>query len=233
MRLASIDQLHFQIGVLVTDALDHLFCLGAPGGLAIVDGDYLALLHARSLERIQQNLGGGRSAGRHIASKCDLCYGAELPACVANCPNEALTFGKPKIDLDAVRGFKNGVVAKLTKGLSSLAKGRKVTVVQGTAQFASPHSLEVQTAEGRKVVSFDHCIIAAGSQPARIPGFPDDPRLMDSTGALELDLPSLVGFKDRSRARAKRTVVQKVNGWIKIEEMLHGQRRIAKDFVSR
>jgi dihydrolipoamide dehydrogenase len=101
-----------------------------------------------------------------------------------------VSFGPPKIDLDGIRGFKDGVVGKLTKGLSSLAKGRKVTVVQGTAQFASPHSLEVQTAEGKKVVSFDHCIIAAGSQPAKIPGFPDDPRLMDSTGALELkDIP--------------------------------------------
>ena len=101
-----------------------------------------------------------------------------------------VTFGQPAIDLDKVRAFKDGVVGKLTKGLSSLAKARKVTVVQGAAQFASPHSLEVQTAEGRKVVSFDHCIIAAGSQPAKIPGFPDDPRLMDSTGALELkDVP--------------------------------------------
>ncbi len=98
-----------------------------------------------------------------------------------------VTFGAPKIDLDGVRKFKDGVVGKLTKGLSSLAKGRKVTVVTGRAQFASPHSLEVQTAEGRKVVSFDHCIIAAGSQSAMIPGIPEDPRVMDSTGALLLE----------------------------------------------
>jgi dihydrolipoamide dehydrogenase len=102
-----------------------------------------------------------------------------------------LTFGAPKIEIDGVRKFKDGVVAKLTKGLGSLAKARKVTVVEGKAQFASPQTLEVQTKEGRKVVSFDHCIIAAGSQSAKIPGFPyDDPRLMDSTGALELkDIP--------------------------------------------
>ena len=102
-----------------------------------------------------------------------------------------LGFGAVKIELDGVRKFKDGVVGKLTKGLSGLAKARKVTVVEGKAQFASPHTLEVETKEGRKVISFDHCIIAAGSQSAKIPGFPyDDPRLMDSTGALELtDIP--------------------------------------------
>jgi len=99
-----------------------------------------------------------------------------------------VTFTKPKIDLDGVRKFKDGVVGKLTRGLTSLAKARKVTVVEGKAQFTSPQTLEVQTKEGRKVVSFDNCIIAAGSQSAQIPGFPyDDPRLMDSTGALLLE----------------------------------------------
>jgi dihydrolipoamide dehydrogenase len=98
-----------------------------------------------------------------------------------------LTFGKPKIDLEGLRKFKDGVVTKLTGGLGALAKARKVTVVEGRGQFASPHLLAVETKEGIKTVSFDHCIIAAGSQSARIPGFPyDDKRLMDSTGALEL-----------------------------------------------
>ena len=98
-----------------------------------------------------------------------------------------LSFGKPKIDLDGLRKFKDGVVNKLTGGLGALAKARKVTVVEGRGQFASPHLLAVETKEGIKTVSFDHCIIAAGSQSARIPGFPyDDKRLMDSTGALEL-----------------------------------------------
>jgi dihydrolipoamide dehydrogenase len=102
-----------------------------------------------------------------------------------------LAFGAPKIELDGVRKFKDGVVGKLTKGLSGLAKGRKVTVIEGKAQFGSPQTVEVETKDGRKVISFDNCIIAAGSQSARIPGFPyDDPRLMDSTGALELkDVP--------------------------------------------
>jgi dihydrolipoamide dehydrogenase len=105
-----------------------------------------------------------------------------------------VTFGAAKVDLDGLRKFKDGVVGKLTKGLSALAKGRKVTVVTGKAQFSGAHTLDVQTAEGKKVVSFDHCIIAAGSQSAQIPGFPyDDPRLIDSTGALELkDVPKRI-----------------------------------------
>jgi dihydrolipoamide dehydrogenase len=102
-----------------------------------------------------------------------------------------LKFDKPKVDLDALRKWKSDVVTKGTKGLSGLARQRKVQVVTGTARFTSPNMVEVDTPEGKKKVSFDSCIIAAGSQPARIPGFPyDDPRLMDSTGALELkDIP--------------------------------------------
>ncbi len=96
-------------------------------------------------------------------------------------------FNAPKTNLDKLRAWKESVVGKLTKGLAGLAKARKVTVVEGKGRFASPHTLEVDTKDGKKVVSFDHCVIAAGSQSARIPGLPyDDPRLMDSTGALEL-----------------------------------------------
>lgn len=97
-------------------------------------------------------------------------------------------FAKPEIDIDALRAWKNSIVVRLTKGLGGLAKQRKVEVVTGVGKFTSPHMIEVATADGgRKTVSFDHCIIAAGSSVARIPGFPyDDVRLMDSTGALEL-----------------------------------------------
>jgi dihydrolipoamide dehydrogenase len=100
-------------------------------------------------------------------------------------------FGPPEIDLDKVRDYKGKVVKTLTTGLAGLAKQRKVTVVQGEGRFASDKSLAVETAEGSKTISFDHAIIAAGSQPVQIPGFPhDDPRLLDSTGALELaDVP--------------------------------------------
>src|SRR5581483_454019 len=102
-----------------------------------------------------------------------------------------LQFNRPKIELDKLRGWKESVVGRLTKGLSGLAKQRKVQVVQGVGKFTAPHMLAVETSEGMKKVSFDACIIAAGSQSARIPGFPyDDERLMDSTGALELkDIP--------------------------------------------
>jgi dihydrolipoamide dehydrogenase len=98
-----------------------------------------------------------------------------------------ISFGKPKIEIDKLREWKSGVVSKLTKGLAGLAKQRKVQVVTGRGEFESPNTIRVETAEGPKVVAFDHCIIAAGSSVARIPGFPyDDKRIFDSTGALEL-----------------------------------------------
>jgi dihydrolipoamide dehydrogenase len=105
--------------------------------------------------------------------------------------HHGVTFAKPKIDIDAIRTWKESVIGKLTGGLAGLAKQRKVQVVRGTAKFTSPNMLEVNTAEGVKTVSFDNAIVAAGSSVARIPGFPyDDPRIIDSTGALALqDVP--------------------------------------------
>ena len=105
--------------------------------------------------------------------------------------HHGVTFGKPKIDIDAIRSWKESVIGKLTGGLAGLAKQRKVQVVRGVAKFTSPNSLAVQTAEGEKIVTFDNAIVAAGSRVARIPGFPyDDPRIIDSTGALALkDVP--------------------------------------------
>ncbi len=95
--------------------------------------------------------------------------------------------GQPQIDIDALRGWKEGVIKKLTGGLSGLAKARKVQVVQGKGAFSSQNTLAVETADGVKTIAFKNAIIAAGSSVARIPGFPyDDPRLVDSTGALEL-----------------------------------------------
>jgi dihydrolipoamide dehydrogenase len=104
-----------------------------------------------------------------------------------------LSFGKPRIDLDKIRDWKNNRVVKtLTAGLSGLAKQRQVTVLTGEGRFTSDRTLGVATAEGEKTVRFDNAIIAAGSQPTKIPSFPnDDPRLMDSTGALALaDIPT-------------------------------------------
>ncbi|MEK6708030.1 MAG: dihydrolipoyl dehydrogenase [Pseudomonadota bacterium] len=105
--------------------------------------------------------------------------------------HQGVAFGQPAIEIDKLRAWKESVIGKLTKGLSVLAKQRKVEVVHGTGKFTSPHIIRLETANGAKTVSFEHCIIAAGSSVARIPGFPyDDPRLMDSTGALQLaDIP--------------------------------------------
>ena len=93
----------------------------------------------------------------------------------------------PEIDLDALRGWKDGIIKKLTGGLGGLAKARKVQVIEGLGAFASANTVTVATPEGSKVVAFKNAIIAAGSSVARIPGFPyDDPRVVDSTGALAL-----------------------------------------------
>ncbi|MFH2134648.1 MAG: dihydrolipoyl dehydrogenase [Pseudomonadota bacterium] len=102
-----------------------------------------------------------------------------------------VTFGKPKIDIDQIRTWKESVIGKLTGGLAGLAKQRKVQVVRGLAKFTSPNSIAVQTEEGEKIVTFDNAIVAAGSSVARIPGFPyEDERIIDSTGALALkDVP--------------------------------------------
>lgn len=95
-----------------------------------------------------------------------------------------VAFGKPKIDAMKLRGWKDKVVGRLTGGLVQLAKQRKVTVIQATAKFASANRLVLDNGES---VAFEKCIIAAGSQPMSLPGTPDDPRIVDSTGALNLD----------------------------------------------
>ncbi|SIT44097.1 Dihydrolipoamide dehydrogenase [Paraburkholderia ribeironis] len=97
-----------------------------------------------------------------------------------------ISFGKPQIDLDKLRDFKSGVVKKLTGGLAGMAKMRKVEVVTGTGSFVDPHHMEVQTEGGKKVVKFKQAIIAAGSEAVKLPFIPEDPRVVDSTGALEL-----------------------------------------------
>jgi len=109
----------------------------------------------------------------------------------AHAADIGITFGAPKIDLDKVRANKDKVVGQLTKGLEGMAKARKVKVVHGTGRFVSPHEIEVDTADGVRLVRFENAIIAAGSQAVKLPGLPwDDPRLMDSTDALELiDIP--------------------------------------------
>jgi dihydrolipoamide dehydrogenase len=98
-----------------------------------------------------------------------------------------ITMSKPHIDINALRGWKESIIKKLTGGLTGLAKARKVQTVQGKGTFTSPNTVTVETPDGNKTIAFKNAIIAAGSSVTRIPGFPyDDPRLVDSTGALEL-----------------------------------------------
>ncbi|WP_407650430.1 dihydrolipoyl dehydrogenase [Halomonas kalidii] len=128
-----------------------------------------------------------------IPSKALLHVAAVTDAATAMA-DHGIAFGKPKIDLDKLRGWKEQVVGKLTGGLAGMAKARKVQTVRGVGKFLDPHHLEVALTSGdgqeqtgdRQVVKFDKCIIAAGSQSVKLPFIPDDPRVVDSTGALEL-----------------------------------------------
>jgi len=97
-----------------------------------------------------------------------------------------ITFAKPQIDLNKLREFKSGVVRKLTSGLAGMAKARKVEVVTGTGTFSDRNHMEVQTAGGKKIVKYKQAIIAAGSEAVKLPFMPEDPRVVYSTGALEL-----------------------------------------------
>jgi dihydrolipoamide dehydrogenase len=99
--------------------------------------------------------------------------------------DHGIAFGEPKVDLAKLRAFKEKVVGKLTGGLAAMAKMRKVTVVQGVGAFTGPNQLAVEGKE-KTAVRFAKAIIAAGSQAAKLPFLPADPRVFDSTGALEL-----------------------------------------------
>jgi dihydrolipoamide dehydrogenase len=121
--------------------------------------------------------------------------------------SSGIRFGKPQIDVGKLRDWKNNVVNRLTGGLATMAKQRKVEVIRGTGKFVSPNEIAItessatptselspvarspSPAKETRRISFAHCIIAAGSESVRLPGVPDDPRIIDSTGALELDLP--------------------------------------------
>ena len=100
--------------------------------------------------------------------------------------DHGVAFGEPKLDLAKLRAFKDKVVGKLTGGLAAMAKMRKVAVITGTAQFTDRNTLEITAREGKKTLRFANAIIAVGSQAARLAFLPDDPRILDSTSALEL-----------------------------------------------
>ncbi|MFT3897775.1 MAG: dihydrolipoyl dehydrogenase [Thermomonas sp.] len=126
-----------------------------------------------------------------IPSKA-LLHAADVIEQAAHASEYGVDFGKPKIAIDKLREYKDKVVGQLTKGLAGMAKQRKVRVVQGTAKFVSANELEIAGADGKaQLLRFANCIIAAGSQPVKLPFFPwDDKRVMDSTDALDLaDVP--------------------------------------------
>ena len=125
-----------------------------------------------------------------IPSKA-LLHAAKVIADARDMAAHGVHFGTPRIELDALRTWKGKVVGQLTKGLEGLAKQRKVEVVKGVGSFTSPNTLEVVGATGNTSIEFKQAIIAAGSEPVRLPGYPDDPRVIDSTGALALaDIPA-------------------------------------------
>ena len=163
-----------------------LVVLGAgPGG-------YTAAFRAADLgldtvliERYPQ-LGGVCLNVGCIPSKA-LLHAAAVIDEAAHATDYGVDFGKPKITLDKLRANKDKVVAQLTKGLATMAKQRKVRVVTGSGRFVSANEIEIDAAGGKQLLRFEQCIIAAGSQAMKLPGFPwDDPRVMDSTDALEL-----------------------------------------------
>jgi dihydrolipoamide dehydrogenase len=126
-----------------------------------------------------------------IPSKA-LLHAAAVIDEAAHAADYGIDFGKPKLSLDKLREYKDKVVGQLTKGLAGMSKQRKVRVVEGTGKFVSPHELEVVGKDGKQLIRFEQCIIAAGSQAVKLPAFPwDDKRVMDSTDALDLvDVPA-------------------------------------------
>jgi dihydrolipoamide dehydrogenase len=168
------------------DRTAQLIVLGAgPGG-------YTAAFRAADLgmqvvliER-WESLGGVCLNVGCIPSKA-LLHAAKVIDEAQHMGSHGVSFGKPEVDLDKLRGWKESVVKRLTGGLVMLAKQRKVEVVRGTGRFVGSRVIEVTGADGKTtLIGFEQCIIAAGSEPVKLPFMPADPRVIDSTGALEL-----------------------------------------------
>jgi dihydrolipoyl dehydrogenase len=169
---------------------DVLVLGSGPGGYAAAFRAADLGLDVVLVERYER-LGGVCLNVGCIPSKA-LLHLAKIIAESETLSEHGISFGEPQIDLDRVRSWTDDVVGRLTGGLAGMAKGRNVRVVRGEARFTSPHMLHVAGEEDAlTTVSFDHAIVAAGSRSVRLPGIPhDDPRVMDSTAALELaDVP--------------------------------------------
>ena len=167
------------------DSQCDLLVLGAgPGGYSAAFRAADLGLNVVLVERYS-TLGGVCLNVGCIPSKALLHTAAVLEEAQA-LADHGISFGKPKIDLDKLRAFKDGVIGKLTGGLAGMAKARKVTVVTGVGSFVSANHVSVQTASGVQTIEFGQAIIAAGSQSVKLPFMPDDERVVDSTGALLL-----------------------------------------------
>lgn len=155
-------------------------------------GGYTAAFRAADLgkkvilvERYE-NIGGVCLNVGCIPSKA-LLHAAKVVEEAHEIADFGIDFGKPKIDVKKLRDKKSQIVTKLTSGLKMLAKQRKVEIIQGVGTFTGTHQLMVETKAGKQTIKFDNAIIAAGSRPVKLPFLPDDPRIIDSTGALELE----------------------------------------------
>lgn len=162
-----------------------LIVLGAgPGGYSAAFRAADLGLNVALIERYS-TLGGVCLNVGCIPSKALLHTAAVLEEAQA-LADHGISFGKPKIDLDKLRAFKDGVIGKLTGGLAGMAKARKVTVIQGNGSFATANHITIKSEKGEQTFEFTQAIIAAGSQSVKLPFMPEDDRVVDSTGALLL-----------------------------------------------
>jgi dihydrolipoamide dehydrogenase len=163
----------------------QLLVLGSgPGGYSAAFRAADLGLKVTLVERWQE-LGGVCLNVGCIPSKA-LLHAARVIEEAAEMSERGIAFGAPRIDRSKLRSWKSSVVGKLTGGLRVLARQRKVEVVRGTGRFVSANVLEVMSSSGSERIRFEQCIIAAGSEAVRLPGFPEDPRILDSSSALEL-----------------------------------------------
>ncbi len=168
------------------DGVDLVVLGSGPGGYTAAFRAADLGLNVTLVERYA-SLGGVCLNVGCIPSKA-LLHAAKVIAEARDMAEHGVSFGKPKIDLDTLADWKDGVVGRLTGGLSSLAKKRKVKVVQGVGMLTGANELSVDTGDSTEKIAFKQAIIAAGSEPVTLPFIPhDDPRIIDSTGALELD----------------------------------------------
>jgi dihydrolipoamide dehydrogenase len=229
----------------VDDTTQVVVIGSGPGGYAAAFRAADLGLKTTLVERYE-SLGGVCLNVGCIPSKA-LLHAAKVVGEAEEMAEHGIAFGEPQVDLEKLGAWKDSVVGRLTGGLAGLAKQRKVTVVQGVAEFASDHVLKVATADGETTIGFDHAIIAVGSSSVRLPFVPDDPRVMDSTGALELaDVPErLLVIGGGIIGLEMATVYEALGSQVTVVELLDGlmvgadrdlvrplQRRIEKRYAA-